>query len=358
MIVKTTGERKGGRMATRVTLLLVLVAVLLTGCQRGVSSDNDEAARHTDPEACTIFSASYGDTVLFASNLDHPNPDGYVSFRPASFSEYGCVLFGYYSERDGRVRIGYEGGMNEQGLAFDTNGLPDIPMNPHPEKPYSWRTVNFFHAILRQCASVPEAIAMANEFNFGNMMDFQVHLVDSTGDAVIISPGTDGELHFTRKEFADGYLVSTNFNRANTQDGEYPCWRYDTATNMLEKVKHEDDLTPAHFQSILDAVHREGSSYNTILSYITDVKSGVVYLYHFHQFEEVFRFNLEEELGRGRRELRVADLFSQETVDRASGEYQGHQTRERIVEVAALIAVPSVTGGLMVFVYRKVRKRR
>jgi hypothetical protein len=310
----------------------------------------------TGPESCTILTASHGDTVLFGYNMDHPNLQSYIWFLPSSTEGYGGVLIGYYAEIDGKPMIGYEGGMNDQGLAFDTNGLPDAVVNPHPEKPSSWATGNFWTKILRECSSVTEAINIAKNFNFGNVMDFQVHVADPTGDAVIISPGPDGELAFTRKGEGDDFLVSTNFNPANLENSwDYPCWRYDTATEMLKRIEDEDSLTVDYFKSILDAVHQEGATYNTICSYICNLKSGILYLYYFHQFEEVVEFNLTEELARKERAILISDLFSQETKNRALDELESHE-RENPIKNIILIAAVLFVIILVVFIYKKNRK--
>ncbi|MBU7009191.1 MAG: hypothetical protein HXS46_00765 [Theionarchaea archaeon] len=309
------------------------------------------------PKSCTVFTASHGDTVLFGYNLDHPNLQSYVWFLPSSTEGYGGVLVGYYAEIDGKPRIGYEGGMNDQGLAFDTNGLPDAVMNPHPEKPSSWATGNFWTKILRECSSVTEAINLAKSFNFGNMMDFQVHVADSTGDAVIISPGADGELAFTRKGEGDDFLVSTNFNPAHLENSwDYPCWRYDTATAMLKRIEDEGDLTVDYFKSILDAVHQEGANYNTICSYICDLEGGVMYLYYFHQFEDVVELNLTEELAKGERVIQISDLFSQETRDRALDELEAYKRGRPIKSIIVIAAILFFLTGLVTFVYKKIRK--
>jgi hypothetical protein len=72
----------------------------------------------------------------------------------------------------------------------------------------------------------------------------------------------------------------------------------------------------------LDAVHFEGASYNTIYSYICDLKGSIFYLYHFHQFDEVVVFDLRKELAKGERTVKIGDLVTQKTRDRASEEYQ------------------------------------
>ena len=59
------------------------------------------------------------------------------------------------------------------------------------------------------------------------MERYQVLWVDTTGASVVIE-GDD-------IVFKDGdYQVVTNFIQTHPWLGGYPCWRYDTAVNMLD----------------------------------------------------------------------------------------------------------------------------
>jgi len=225
-----------------------------------------------------------------------------------------------------------QGGINEKGLSFDANALPKAHLNPHPElpaPPSEW----VVETIMKKAATVEEAIDLAGLYQRGNWgipLKYQIILADAKGDAVVISARPDGELAFTRKKQGDGYLVSTNFNRANPENAySYPCWRYDKAVEMLEKVEDENDLTMDYFKSILDAVHGEGASSNTLYSNIFDLRNGIIYLYHWHQYDEVVILNVAEQLTRGKLCIRISDLFSKETVDRALAEYQEYKDKER-----------------------------
>ena len=45
--------------------------------------------------ACTIFMASYGDTVLFANNEDYTNPRTYYWVIPSGGGKYGGLYLGF-----------------------------------------------------------------------------------------------------------------------------------------------------------------------------------------------------------------------------------------------------------------------
>jgi len=289
----------------------------------GGGHSDEVAISDAVPGSCTIFTASYGNTVLFGNNEDWNNPKAYYWVSPSSEGDYGVVYFGYDN-------LFPQGGINEKGLAFDANALPGTALNPHPELPNPPDAI-VNKVVLKKCATVREAIDMAKSYNWnsgwGESVSGQWFLADSTGDAVVISVGPDGKLAFTRKPEGDGYLVSTNFNRANPKNrfGRYPCWRYDTATAMLEKIEDIDDLTVDYFRSILDAVCQKGASINTLYSNIFDLRNGVIYLYYWHQFNEVVTLNVAEELAKTPSPTGLRDLFSQETVKRASTEHLAYR---------------------------------
>ncbi|MHA1542689.1 MAG: hypothetical protein ACTSQH_06910, partial [Candidatus Hodarchaeales archaeon] len=97
--------------------------------------------------------------------------------------------------------------------------------------------------------------------------------------------------------------------------------RYNDAEEKLNDIVTNKDLTIDSIASVLEVVHFEGANLNTVYSNIFDITNGDIYLYFFHQYEEVIKLNLEEELAKGRHSIRIADLFTQMTVENAIAEY-------------------------------------
>jgi hypothetical protein len=293
------------------------------------------------PESCTIFTASHSDTVLFGNNEDWINPNTYYWVAPPKGGDYGIVFLGFDN-------FWPQGGINEKGLAFDVNALPKAALNPHPERP---RIKNPFYEFLKKCSTVKEVIDRVNSYSWESSWRAQVHVADRTGDAVVISAGPDGEIAFTRKQKGNGYLISTNFNRANPKNGRYPCWRYDTAVAMLEKIRNEDDLTVDYLRSLLDAVHQEGPSGNTVYSNIFDLKNGIIYLYHRHQFYEVAKLEVENELLKAPSPTRIRALFSHETVQKASKKYLAYQKKVTAWKNVVWVWFFLAAGSLVVLIW-------
>lgn len=227
------------------------------------------------------------------------------------------------------------------------------PLHPPPYEKYAiWAPV----FILRKAATVEEAIKIASKYQRANWdshsgnLGYQIHFADAKGDAVVISVDQNGELAFTRKKKTDSYLISSNFNKANAENAfDYPCWRYTMAAGMLETVNKGSGLSVEYFKSILNATHVEGALNNTLYSTIFDLSRGIIYLYHWHQFEEVAVLKVEEELAKGKITIRIKDLFSPETVDKASKEYQRHQ----LLLYISLLAGIGISIAFLFFYFKK-----
>ncbi|MFZ4455288.1 MAG: hypothetical protein ACOYOT_03620 [Bacteroidales bacterium] len=283
------------------------------------------------PGSCTIFSASVGEKVLFGNNEDYNNSKTYLWTEPATDGNYGCIYLGFKD-------YSYQGGINEKGLCFDANALPKLKINPHSEltpppfygPPYEEYPIWTPVLILRKAANIDEVIEIASKYqrknwypNSGNI-SYQLFFADENGNAVVISVNEKGELVFTKKKKSENYLISTNYNRAYPENAlDYPCVRYNKADEMLKRLKSEKGLTVDYFKSILELVHVEGIFNKTLYSNIFDLKKGIIYLYYLHQFDKVVVLKVDEELAKGKINIRIKDLFSQETVGSTSSDYIG-----------------------------------
>ena len=183
--------------------------------------------------------------------------------------------------------------MNEFGLCFDANGLPDIQLNLDLTAQYPY-TPNALAQVLWDCRNVSEVIDWFENHKWSGMLGGQFHYADSTGDAVVVGVNSTGQWVFTRMD--SSYLVSTNFNLNDTSHGHYPCNRYDTATQMLEDITTEEELTVSKYAEILYAVHQEGT-YATKYSNICDPVNLEFYFNCGDNFTENEKFDLTEILA-------------------------------------------------------------
>jgi len=269
------------------------------------------------PSGCSVITISKDGSVFFGGNDDYINPDQYYWVEPGDSSRYGVIWIGLPDNP--------QQGVNEKGLAYDSNGLPRFEVNPHTERmPVSGEYYhNYLMQIMHECSSVTEVIDWVNRHQRFPYMHDQMHFADKTGDAVIISAGKDGEMVFTRKTPGDGFLVSTNFNVANPANAsEYPCWRYDKANELLEKLIEKGELLNYNdVTNVMEAIHQEGASW-TIETLVADLVNGVIYLYYFYQYENPVIINVKAELANPREAGPLSRLFPEDVQLEAANRYR------------------------------------
>lgn len=314
-----------------------------------------------NPTSCSIFTVSIGDIVFFGSNEDYSLTGTYMWTVPpqeldtpsGTIDIHGVVAFGYKYNDD--PADGYaQGGMNDQGLCADGNALPLLNLNPHPERESTFTYP--LDQILMECSNVDEVIEWFQSHNLGTQWSNQLHFADASGDAVVVSVGEDGEFVFSLKGSLR-YIISTNFNLANTNVGQYPCQRYDTATSMLEAITSEQDLTVEAVRGILDTIHEEGE-YGTKYSNIFDPVNKEIYVYQNHHFDRTVKLNLEtvlnsviqgaegviEENGLLYKETRIADLFTTTQPEEPNTQTSLISTEVAIVTAIALVCVIGIAA--------------
>ncbi|MHA1592349.1 MAG: hypothetical protein ACTSUP_07760 [Candidatus Heimdallarchaeaceae archaeon] len=349
------------------SILLIVLLCLLSNSNLLLAQNNNLPEMDL---SCTNFAASFGDVVLFGNSEDggmsHPlgiDPlSSRVFYYAADGEEYGCAFVGWYWEG---TAVSAQGGINDQGLCYDLTGIPDTTLNSHPYQSYSVDGSWVLFDVLRQNANVSEVIDFLKNVNWEGHVWFQWFFADASGDMVIVSPGIDGELAFTRKESGiDGFLTQTNFNRVNNASGEYPCPRYETSTEILNEITIEEELTVAKFNEVLEAVSFQKSITHTGYSNVFDPVNKMLYLTFMTQFDETAIVNVTEELlsVTHSKAVPMTDYFSEETVEKGFEYYSAFKTRATFLTlVLPITAIVLLLVGVIVglyFLIRKLKRRK
>ena len=256
--------------------------------------------------ACTIITASNGETVMFGGNEDqNPNSSFLIVNTGGTF---GVI---YFATPWKQWPLVMQMGINEKGLSYDTNWIPKEKLTPYPERTtqYGWAVLT----LMQETSSVEEVLSKIFTYNFGISIEYQIHFADKSGDAVVIHPGTDGELTYTRKSKGNGYLISTNFNLAWLDKGDWSCHRYETADKMLSDIGVQGDLTVEFMASVLNATHQNRfSSVKTLYSAVYDLRKLSIYLYYNRQFDKPYVLDVKQELAKtkGYRKVSLKSLIS------------------------------------------------
>lgn len=242
-------------------------------------------------QSCSILYSSDDSTVLAGNNEDWNNPFTKIWFLPAENGLHGRVYFGFDSFMP-------QGGMNDQGLFFDAAVAEKVIVPSDPDK--TTFKGSLILKAMAECASAEEVLAMFQKYDVQGSWNGHYLIGDRFGDSAIIEP-----MNIIRKE--GRYQIATNFYQSKNNPAETTCERYRIARKLLET---EEPISVDLFRNILDAVHYESEAgAETLYSNIYDLKKGIVYLYHFHNFHNRVSINLEKELKKGIHYYDLPSLF-------------------------------------------------
>jgi hypothetical protein len=256
--------------------------------------------------ACTNVFIAHDGARLVGANLDCSNYAPRVWFVPPSEENHGRYCYG----TDPEMRIA-EGGVNDRGLFIGVNALDeDTGWAPDPSLPDweewdGWFVTGVPDGILARCATVSEAVAVFRSHNLLTLNRVKFLVADRGGASAIVE-WSDGRLRVVPRGETDSQ-ISTNFVTSDFGEDEVPCVRYRIAREMLSAGAVA--ATVAGIRRVLSATHLEFRT-PTVVSTITDLATGELHLYYFHDFEQPIRFDLMEEIAEERHGYRVSDLVA------------------------------------------------
>lgn len=246
--------------------------------------------------SCSAFLVASDDLVLFGNNEDYWNPATRMWFVPGEDGSLGRVYFGYDD-------LLPQGGMNVAGLAYDGFATPPKAVTGSAEKA-AISEQDLIDTAMARCRTVEEVISLFSRYNLEIMEGWNLMFADRTGDSVII----EGDAMIRKTGW---FQVSTNFHQSEHPDGTdaygegEPCVRFQIASEMLRNVRR---LNLDEVRRVLASVHVEGRA-KTLYSNIYDLREGLVYLYHFHDFQNEVVVDLKGELEKGPRVVALPTLF-------------------------------------------------
>ena len=246
--------------------------------------------------SCTIIMVRGEKIAIAGSNEDFLTPLSIVSYIPANDRYYARICFGFYMGMNST-----QGGMNEHGLFVDGNSLPKQGWIPDNSRRNFMGPV--IDHILASCKNIEEVKEFFRIYNNPSLDVARIPVMDKSGASMIVE-WYNGEVVFLETE--RDYQVATNFNGSAYIGKEKPCWRYNRATELLDK---QNIYSVNMVREVLKATHVTGNMSNTIYSFICDLKSGDIYIYNFHDFSNPLKLNFTEEIKKGNQTIYLADLF-------------------------------------------------
>ncbi len=214
--------------------------------------------------------------MLAGNNEDWLDKDTFVWFLPAQPGKYGRVCYGFETAHP-------QGGMNERGLFFDwfASGGQTAPQ-PQGKQAYPG---DLGDALLEQCATVGEALALYERYHDANL-----------GYATMLLAGAAGDMATVGWDWQAGRMQVTR---------GAACMAIGVGAGRLAQSLPSTPVTTKDFayQLLLS------SSDQTLYSTVSNLKTGEITLYNLGQFDQSVSFRLSDELLRGRHIYRIPALF-------------------------------------------------
>lgn len=248
--------------------------------------------------ACTIFSIQLGNKVLVGNNEDFwYSVDAQLWFIPAEKNSFGRVLFGWDKFA--------QGGMNEQGLFFDAAAGPENQTLKLGKPPKIKE--NLGDEILARCATVEEAVAHLQTYRLPANSTGHLLFADKSGNSTVVE-WVGSAFKVIHKTGA--YQIITNFLLSQPELGGFPCPRYN---RVDEQLKAKQTISGGEVAAVLASVTQfgedRGRQGGTLYSNVHDLVTGEFVLFYRRNFANPVRFNLRDELRKGKHSVRMEQLF-------------------------------------------------
>lgn len=246
-------------------------------------------------EACYFILGKKDGRVLVGYNEDWYRSNSKYWFEyPSKKEKYGAVFFGF----GGEFKIA-QGGVNEKGLFFDGNAIPKQTLHDSVKQGKKAAPVPIFKNILKNCATVDEALIYLQHYYVPFIKSVQIILADAQGSYAVID--LNGVVE--KGTLSDGYKIITNF-RATDQN--HFCYRYDLTSSILEK---EFFNSVKEFENILFTA-RQTSPGASVYSTVSELSSQKINLYYNHQFKNKIEIDLKNSLAEHKnKEIALEDVF-------------------------------------------------
>jgi hypothetical protein len=239
--------------------------------------------------ACTGFTASNDEKVLYGGNEDNSRPlYRHVEIIPPEEGKYGKIYFIYSG-------WGIQQIINDQGLLWDGFWAPHLDIYEGEGKP---RPDTWIDRWMDVCSTVDEIIDIYNSYDWRDtgIEDGMLFFVDRYGNSAII----EGDKIIYKE---GNYQVLTNFYQTHPELGGYGFDRYETAVSMLENM---NELSMEYFKDICETT-KQG---HTIYSLVCDLTTNLIHYYYDGDFKDVWEINLNEEFELGQHSHDVLDVFN------------------------------------------------
>lgn len=248
--------------------------------------------------ACSTYKVSLNGTTMLGNNYDTWFSKPIIWFETQGI---GAAFTG--ANKQGSS-YSPQAGMNISGLAFVCLAAP-TPVGPETKPPGKSITnrAQYLKDILHRCKTVEEVKEFIDLYDHSSLSQDVFLYVDRSGRYLIVEPYT---MYFGE----DAKYVLANFCPSTIQDfSQIKQPRYINGTAFL---KNKTDTTLQFCQALSDTMHvcRDKIGDGTLLTSISDLNKGIIYLFFYHDYDSCVSINIKDELLKGDHSIEIPSLFA------------------------------------------------
>lgn len=264
--------------------------------------------------SCTVSKITMFGKTMVGNNEDYLNPNTRIWFVPGEtvdiekYNEYSESTNGewlgiknkpiYGAVYVGQSNMVPEGGINEAGLVFDLLGTRYKKVkNFEGKKDFP---AGFEEYILGTCSTVGEVKSVIEQYDLRFLETSIWFFVDKTGEYLIV----EGDSLINGN---DPYYIQSNFYPSDIQNLDDVNIPYYQKGRKL--LNNKQDTSLKFCTSLMDSMHQDWGFWGTLYTTIYDLNEGIIFLYFNHNYETYVKFNIANELKKGKRILSIPELF-------------------------------------------------
>jgi hypothetical protein len=254
-------------------------------------------------ESCSMYKVTAHNKTMVGSNFDAYYLTSRIWFETAKKpGEYGAAFSG--GRLEGPHGYSPQSGMNESGLFFCGAAVPPVDMDSAPRsgKKQIVSRASYLKEILHRCKTIDEVKELIGSYDRSPINADIFLYVDRSGRYLIVEPDT-------MIIGTDSQCALSNFCRSTTSEADArKMSKYRRGADLL-KNRIDSGLAFCTHLSDTMSVCRAKMGDGTLLTNIADLNDGILYYYFYHNFKQVVRFNLKDELAKGDHVYEVPALF-------------------------------------------------
>lgn len=236
--------------------------------------------------ACTSIYIVQDSLIFYGKNQDFGEWRTRIGFTPPKDGRLGRAYWG-------GLGVFPTGGINSEGLFFEYHqGEYCKKMDTHSKIVFNGDLVD---KIMSECKCIQDVVDTLKKYSHPFLFTQNIAFGDKLGNSIIL----EGDTIFYRKGH---YQICTSFYQSKHDMSTFNFWKYN---NAEKEIKADSCISINTIRDALNAAHEIFTQY----SIIYDFKKELIYVYLYHDYNNVKIFNAKEELQRSEHFYYLPDFF-------------------------------------------------